>query len=276
MSFPVKKDYYSIDMRTRSLISMRYKEITKAVNKAFWNSESETDHSRYVGSYGRGTAINTSDLDVLVELPATEYVRFSENKGNGPSQLLQTVKRAVASHYATTDMSGDGQVVVVKFSDGMRFEILPAFRGLISMSMCMQNGNFIYPNSNMGGNWLSTNPLAEQEAMKLKDLSSNGLLKDTCKHIRYIRDMQFTSYHLPGILIDSFVYDAIGDWHWLREGEISYPHQPYENILLFQYNEKNKQFKNGIVPHLTAPGSGMVVSIANGWEVLGKILGKMV
>ncbi len=276
MGLPVKQNYYVIDLKTRSLISMRYKEITKAINRAFWNSESETDHSRYVGSYGRGTAINTSDLDILIELPVTEYVRFSKNKGNGPSQLLQTVKRAVASHYATTDMSGDGQVVVVIFSDGMRFEILPAFRGVLSSFMNMKNGNFIYPNSNMGGNWLSTNPLAEQEAMKLKDLSSNGLLKDTCKHIRYIRDTQFTSYHLPGILIDSFVYDAIGDWHWLREGEISYPHQPYENILLFQYNEKNKQFKNGIVPHLTAPGSGMVVSIANGWEVLGKILGKMV
>lgn len=276
MGLPVKQNYYVIDLKTRSLISMRYKEITKAINRAFWNSESETDHSRYVGSYGRGTAINTSDLDILIELPVTEYVRFSNNKGNGPSQLLQTVKRAVASHYATTDMSGDGQVVVVLFSDGMRFEILPAFRGVLSSFINMKNGNFIYPNSNMGGNWLSTNPLAEQEAMKLKDLSSNGLLKDTCKHIRYIRDTQFTSYHLPGILIDSFVYDAIGDWHWLREGEISYPHQPYENILLFQYNEKNKQFKNGIVPHLTAPGSGMVVSIANGWEVLGKILGKMV
>ena len=41
---------------------MRYKEITKAVNRTFWNSESETDHSRYVGSYGRGTAINTPAL----------------------------------------------------------------------------------------------------------------------------------------------------------------------------------------------------------------------
>lgn len=189
---------------------------------------------------------------------------------------MQTVKRAVASHYATTDMSGDGQVVVVRFSDGMCFEVLPAFRGLLSSSLNMHNGIFIYPNSNMGGNWLSTNPLAEQEAMKLKDLASNGLLKDTCKHIRYIRDTHFSSYHLPGILIDSFVYDAIGDWHWLREGEIKYPHQPYEDILLVQYNEKNKQFMNSMVPHLTAPGSGMVVSIDNGWEVLGKILYKMV
>ena len=66
MGLPVKQNYYVIDLKTRSLISMRYKEITKAINRAFWNSESETDHSRYVGSYGRGTAINTSDLDILI------------------------------------------------------------------------------------------------------------------------------------------------------------------------------------------------------------------
>ena len=30
-----------------------------------------------------------------------------------------------------------------------------------------------------------------------------GLLYDTCKHIRYIRDNSFSSYHLSGIVIDS-------------------------------------------------------------------------
>ncbi len=72
----VKQNDYSIDKDTRSLISLRYKTITRAINKEFWNSSSETDHSRYVGSYGRGTAINVSDLDILVELPYEEYEHF--------------------------------------------------------------------------------------------------------------------------------------------------------------------------------------------------------
>ncbi|MEI8378007.1 MAG: nucleotidyltransferase, partial [bacterium] len=38
-------------------VTNRYKTITKRLNKDFWGSESEIDHSRYVGSYGRGTAI---------------------------------------------------------------------------------------------------------------------------------------------------------------------------------------------------------------------------
>ncbi len=52
---------HSIDLETWSLISKRYKRITKAVSGEFWNSSSETSHSLYVGSYGRKAAINTND-----------------------------------------------------------------------------------------------------------------------------------------------------------------------------------------------------------------------
>ena len=128
MSSHVGKDNHPINQDTRSLISKRYKAITKAVNRSFWDSSSETAHSRYVGSYGRGTAINTSDLDVLIELPDEEYEHFTSLNGNGPSRLLQAVKDAILVAYPKTDIKGDGQVVVVKFSDEMIFEILPAFQ----------------------------------------------------------------------------------------------------------------------------------------------------
>jgi hypothetical protein len=127
----VTKNNHPIDVDTRSLISLRYKTITKAINREFWDSDSETDHSRYVGSYGRGTAINVSDLDVLIELPNEEYEHFKSLAGNGPSRLLQSIKKAILYTYPRTDIRGDAQVVVVSFSDGMRFEVLPAFRNLI-------------------------------------------------------------------------------------------------------------------------------------------------
>ena len=47
-----------------SKISLRYHTITKAVNREFWNSSSDVLHSLYVGSYGRGTAIDVSDVDI--------------------------------------------------------------------------------------------------------------------------------------------------------------------------------------------------------------------
>ena len=53
MSYRVTKNEHVIDLDTRSLISVRYKRITKAVNQTFWNSISDTAHSFYVRSEER-------------------------------------------------------------------------------------------------------------------------------------------------------------------------------------------------------------------------------
>lgn len=276
MSSHVRQNNHLIEKDTRSLISTRYKRITKAVNTEFWDNTSETAHSRYVGSYGRGTAINTSDLDVLMELPNEEYEHFTSLTGNGQSRLLQAVKDAIIDTYPNTSVKGDGQVVVVNFSDGMKFEILPAFQNLSIWGTW--DGTYKYPDTHMGGNWMTTNPIAEQDAMDEKDgyYNSNGLLKDTCKHIRYVRSQEFSSSHLSGILIDTFVYGAIKDWHWLRNGEegSGQPSGTYEQRLLDYYN--GFIYNDYCSPSLYAPGSNMLVSSGKDWVVLGKVLKKMV
>lgn len=113
MSYHISKCGEIIPMTIRSSISIRYKGITRAVNQEFWNLNSDTAHSLYVGSYGRGTAIDTSDIDVLIELPKAEYERFDYYKGNGQSRLLQVVKEAIINKYPRTNISADGQVVKV-------------------------------------------------------------------------------------------------------------------------------------------------------------------
>ena len=274
LSLPVQKNNHLIPQKTRSLISLRYKKITKAVNEEFWEIRSDSAHSLYVGSYGRGTAIDTSDLDVLVELPDSEYKHFTSLSGNGASRLLQAVKNAIIDTYPRTDIKADGQVVVVRFSDPMKFEILPAFR----RTNCWGewDGTYIYPDAHMGGNWLTTDPKAEQKAMKNKNSpeESNGLLFDTCKHIRYIRDKYYSSYHLSGILIDTFIYSFIADWHWRRNYEndnhvfVRTP-EKWENYLFHTY----KSYYSA--PPLCAPGSCTLVDTKQDWAILGKALQKM-
>ena len=84
--------------------------------------------------------------------------------------------------------------------------------------------------------------------------------------MREIRDTYFSSYHLPGIVIDSFVYHNIADWHWLRDGETSSnkPTGTYENKL------------NNDCPfwsfNLTAPGSGMNIDTSKYVDTLRKVL----
>ena len=109
--------------------------------------------------------------------------------------------------------------------------------------------------------------------MAERNRSSNGLLYDTCKHIRFIRDNYFSSYHLSGIVIDSFVYAAIGNWRWLNSGESSsFPSGTYEQVLLDYYNQHEISYGK----HIYAPGSNDIVSTASSYECLGKVLRYMI
>lgn len=136
-----------ISLDTRRTISVRYHTITKAINEEFWGSSSDSMHSFYVGSYGRGTAIDSSDIDMLVELPEGDYKRYDVQKGNGQSRFLQAVKNAIISAYPRSNIKADGQVVVIDFTDGIKFEILPAFTNTDYFG----NVTYTYPDTNMGG-----------------------------------------------------------------------------------------------------------------------------
>ena len=105
-------------------------------------------------------------------MPTSEFDSFNNLKGNVQSRLLQSVKESIKKTYPNTDIRADGQIIKIYFSDEIIFEILPAFKRWDNI--------FVYPDTNMGGNWMSTNPKAEQEAIKEKNRQSNGLLVSTC------------------------------------------------------------------------------------------------
>lgn len=264
MPLYIQKRGEIIPQDTRNKISIRYHAVTKAINREFRSLIDDKTYSLYVGSYGRGTAIKTSDLDILVELPATEYNKYDAAKGNGQSRLLQAVRNALQTTYPKSKISADGQIVKIDFSDNILFEILPAFKN--------NDGTYVYADTNYGGRWLSTNPKAEQNAMYLKNRVSNGLLFDTCKHIRSIRDSHFPNDHLAGIVIDSFVYSAINYWHWCAPGEYSpHPLGTYENHLYQQF----KSLSSSIFNNMYAPGSNQLVDFSDSFDCLNKVLYSM-
>lgn len=178
-------------------ISTAYSEITKRLNKDFWESDSDSQHCLQVGSYGRHTAIQgVSDLDMVFELPKAVYDRFSRVAGNGPSQLLQEVRKSVRIRYPRTDVSGDGQVVVVEF-EKFRVEILPAFR--------QEDGSYRYGNTHSGGSWDNyCNPRAEIAEVSAQNTASNRNLKRVCKMLRAWKNKHGAP--MSGMLIDTLAY----------------------------------------------------------------------
>lgn len=260
----MKKFNGVIPLDDRNKISTPYKRVTQVINRQFRGIQSDTQFSFYVGSYGRGTAIKTSDIDILVELPESEYDRFDTAQNNGQSYLLQVVKNAIMNSYPNSNIKADGQVVKIDFSDGIQFEILPAFK----RTDWYGNEIYHYPDSNMGGNWKPTNPKVEQEIMKQKNKDSNELFYSTCKHIRSIRDEKFSSYKLSGIVIDTFVYHAIGNWKYLSPGEVSSGNTiKYEQVLL-NYFYNNLSYNNS----LKAVGSNEYVDLTSSKACLEKVL----
>lgn len=196
-------DYFStfcsnlrMDSDTVSKIQYRYHQITKRINLDYWNSLSEITHSLYVGSYGRGTEIWTSDIDIIVQLPDSTYEKFNAYKSNGQSALLQEVKGVLQKTYSTSYVKGDGQVIGINFSDGINFEIVPTFINAY--------GSYIYPDSNSGGSWKTTDPKKEIDAMNSRNKDTNKNLKRLCRMVRAWKGE--CNVPMSGILIDTLVY----------------------------------------------------------------------
>lgn len=203
----------NVSQITRSHISDRYERITQRLNYDFWNIDSNKCHSLYVGSYGRGTATKGfSDLDVIFILPYHLYVKYDNYTFNGQSSLLQAVKNSLKKTYSNTDVGGDGQVVVIQFSDDMRFEVVPAFE--------KKDNSFTYPDSNNGGKWKVTNPKPEIQTLKNDNQLTNGNLINLCKMARSWKK----EWNVPmgGLLIDTLAHKFLMNWEYKNESYIYY------------------------------------------------------
>ena len=180
-----------------SNVRTRYRAITKRINQDFWNSTSEITHSLYVGSYGRGTSIYTSDIDIVVELPWSEYTRFNNYSGNGQSALLSHLRSSLIETYSASRISADGQVVDIDFSDGVTFEVVPAFR-------YSDDSGYCYPDTNNGGSWKSMNPKLEIDIFNARNSICNGNLKRLCRMLRAWKNKH--TVLMSGILLDTTAY----------------------------------------------------------------------
>lgn len=86
---------------------------------------------------------------MLIILPQDVYEQHDRLKSNGQSVLLQALKGDIQSSYPISNIRADGQVVVIDFADGIKFEVVPAFEKEYVYPYYKKE--FIYPDTNNGG-----------------------------------------------------------------------------------------------------------------------------
>lgn len=233
----------NLTIKDGGTISTRYKNITKRLNTDYWATTSDSAHSLYVGSYGRKTATQGfSDLDMIFRLPYEEYEKYDNYSGNGQSALLQAVKKSIEKTYSTTSIRGDGQVILIPFNDGITFEVVPAFAN--------KDDSFTYPDANDGGRWRTTNPKPEIAAIKSRNDTCNGNLKQLCRIMRAWK----RKWDVPigGLLIDTLAYQFIENWEYRDK---SYLYYGYMSRDFFKWMADQDSEKS----YWKAPGSGQYV-----------------
>ncbi|MET0464577.1 MAG: nucleotidyltransferase [Chitinophagaceae bacterium] len=177
-------------------ISLRYGELTAALNKEFRDTESKTANSLQVGSFGRRTGIKgISDLDMLYIMPKSKWDTYKDNK---QLKLLQDVKAALLKRYPKTDIRVDRLVVTVTYTN-FHVEVQPVFK--------QDDGSFKYPDTKNGGAWKITKPYEEMDAVAELDDAKNSNLRRLCKMARAWRNKHGVG--MGGLLIDTLAYNFL-------------------------------------------------------------------
>jgi len=222
-------------------ISLRYGELTAAVNKKFRDTESKTANVLQVGSFGRNTGIDgISDLDMLYIMPKGEWENYKDGR---QLKLLQDVKAAVLARYPATDVRVDRLVVTVTYTD-FHVELQPVFE--------QDDGSYKYPDTKDEGSWKITKPREEMDAVSKLDGEKNLNLKRLCKMARAWKNKH--GLEISGLLIDTLAYNFLEST------------EEYDVCSYLYYDELSRDFFKylGEEPdqeHYAAPGSGQRVKV---------------
>lgn len=197
----------------RSSISSRTGRIVGQLNADFRELDSKTANRFYAGSYGRNSAIpSVSDIDLLYVLPYSTYAQYNSYSGNKQSSLLGAVRASLQKTYPSSSVAGDGQVVVIAFTDNIKFEVLPAFLN--------DGGGYTFADSNNGGSWKACKPKQEIEAFSKRNTECNGNLVQLGSMARAWRDQN--GVPMNGMLIDTLAYQFIASWQYRDKSYLYY------------------------------------------------------
>lgn len=182
-------------------LSNRYKSITKKLNQTFRNSDSETDNSLQVGSYGRYTGIKgISDLDMMYIMPDSKWEEYK----NDPSKLFKDTRDALKDHWPNSDIHVDTPVVVLNFVN-FKFEVQSVFKDYEDQD---DLPFYWFPDTKKGG-YRKTKPKHEQAEMTRFRSVHGDTHRRLCKIMRAWKNT--SGLAMSGLLLDTLAYNFLNE-----------------------------------------------------------------
>lgn len=240
--------------RNLALTELQYQDgltkragVVACLNRNYYGTSSSTDNHFLIGSWGKSTAIRPPrDVDVYFILPPAVYQRFEGNIGNRQSTLLQEVKTALSITYYATDMSGDGQVVVVRF-ESYAVEVVPAF--------LLQGGQYWICDTHNGGSYKQTDLWAEIQYIKAVDQANNHNLRPL---IRMLKAWQANcSVPIKSFQLELLAADFIAQSPW-RFKDFFWFDWLIRDLFAYMYHRANT--------NIMVPGTYELISLGNAWQ----------
>jgi len=178
--------------------------VVDCLNRHYYASDSSTDNSFVIGSWGKDTATRPPrDVDLYFLLPVQVYYGYQDHSWNRQSSLLQEVKNVLGYTYPDTEMRGDGQVVVVRF-ESYSVEVVPAFQ--------LTNGRYWICHTHNGGSYKETDPWAEVHHIETVDQATNRNLRPLIRMLKAWQ--QYCAVPIKSFQLELLAADFLGQSPW--------------------------------------------------------------
>lgn len=190
--------------------------VVSCLNSAYYGSTSKTEHAFLIGSWAKETRVRPPrDIDLYFLLPNEVYHRFEGYAAgtNRQSALLQEVKAKLLATYPSSDIKGDGPVVLASFNS-YSVEVVPAF---------LYSGDersYYVCDTKDGGSYKKTMPLHEVDTITAADKRNSGNVRHL---IRMLKAWQaYCSVPIKSFYLELLAIDFLDQWSWRNQGYFFY------------------------------------------------------
>ncbi len=234
------------DQRRDGII--KHSGVRSCLNSHYYGISSGSANSMLVGSWGKSTEVRPPrDVDVLFVLPSSVYERFQNRPGNKQSQLLQEVKNILAKTYPGTEMSGDGQVVVVRFTS-YNVEVVPAFK--------LTSGQYWICDTNNGGKYKTVDPDAEITAVKESNATTAGNTRDLIRMMKRWQDE--CTVPLKSFVLELLAIQFLSTWDHRGKSTTYYDWMTRD---FFRWLKQKSSWNS-----VTVPGTFETIYLGDAWK----------